>query len=275
MPEPSSAVDNAARLDEIDFPEFTSKLIEDTFNAIVTSMIRQQEAYADLVEKVSMSISEFESEAVTPRDVTDWLIGKFPGEEDGTTAIGTPDDPGTLTKTDLEILKRKLGQEAEELNLTLPKPEDASASNGDTPTLELTKTQVKSIRKCVRRQIAGPRLEALKDLVSQGIVRVVVDDGTIETKLNFNTNASKYTRSAETDYDSSSTSAGGRAGLSIGSFAVGGYANHHSTSVSTMTKRESSSSEASVDIMGRVKINVRGDYQPLRPDEGGGSGDGE
>jgi hypothetical protein len=274
MPQTSSAVDNAARLDEIEFPEFTSKLIEDTFNAIVTSMIRQQEAYADLVEKVSMSVSEFEQEAVTGRDVTDWLISKFPGEEDGTTAVGTTDEPGTLTETDLEILNRKLGDEATELNVTLPAPGDASSSNGGEATLDLSEDQVSTIRNCVRRDIAGPRLEALKDLVSQGIVRVVVDDGTIETKLNFNTNASEYTRRTDTEYDRSSTSAGVRAGLSLGSFAVGGYANHHSTSVSTMTKREASSSRAEVDIMGRVEINVRGDYQPLRPTEGGGSSEG-
>ncbi|AWB27554.1 hypothetical protein [Halococcoides cellulosivorans] len=275
MPPASDAVDNATRLDEIEFPEFTSKLIEDTFNAIVTSMIRQQEAYADLVEKVSMSVSEFEQEAVIDRDVTDWLIGKFPGEESGTTAVGTTDEPGTLTKTDLEILNRKLGDEAEELNLTLPAPDDASGSEGEEPTLELSGEQVTTIRKCVRRDIAGPRLEALKDLVSQGIVRVVVDDGTIETKLNFNTNASEYTRQTDTEYDRSSTSAGANAGLSLGSFNVGGYANHHNTSVSTMTKREMSSSEASVDIMGRVEINIRGDYQPLRPNEGGGFGESE
>ncbi|MFW6436086.1 MAG: hypothetical protein ACOCYZ_00445 [Halococcoides sp.] len=275
MAQSGDAVDNAARLDEIEFPEFTSKLIEDTFNAIVTSMIRQQEAYADLVEKVSMSVSEFEQEAVTDRDVTDWLIGKFPGEDNGETAVGTTDDPGTLTETDLEILNRKLGTEADELNLTLPAPDDASSSDGEEATLDLSDEQVTTIRKCVRRDIAGPRLEALKDLVSQGIVRVVVDDGTIETKLNFNTNASEYTRGTETESDRSSTSAGGRAGLSIGSFSVGGYANHHNTSVSTMTKRESSSSTASVDIMGRVEINIRGDYQPLRPNEGGDSGESE
>lgn len=276
-PQQSDAVDEATRLEDIKFPEFTSQLISDTFNAIVTSMIRQQEAYADLVEKVAMSVSEFEREAVTPQDVTQWLVSKFPGEESGTTAVGTPDEPGTLTATDLEMLNRQLGDEAEELNVTLPSAEDASGGDGGSePTLDLEESDVTNIRDAVRRDIAGPRLDALKDLVSQGIVRVVVDDGTIETKLNFETSASEFATKSESEYERSSTSAGGRAGLQLGSFAIGGYASHHNTKVSTMTKREASSSSSNVEIMGHVKINVRGDYQPLRttPEEGGSGGGG-
>lgn len=39
-----AAMDRATLLDDIGFPEFTSKLVSDTFSAIVGSLIHQQEA---------------------------------------------------------------------------------------------------------------------------------------------------------------------------------------------------------------------------------------
>ena len=36
---PQDAIENATRLSEINFPEFTAKLITDTFNAITASYI--------------------------------------------------------------------------------------------------------------------------------------------------------------------------------------------------------------------------------------------
>lgn len=267
MPGAADAIENASRLDEIEFPEFTSQLISDTFNAIVTSMIRQQEAYADLLEKVQQSVAEFEQEAVSSADVTDWLITNFPAPETGRSSVGTLDDPGELTETELEILQRKLSSQAEELEVELPSPDAASGGNGDEPTAELDEDDVEAIRRAVRRKIARPRLEALEDLVSQGIVRVVVDDGTIETRLLFQTAASEHASAVESETERTRTDMGARGGLSLGSFAIGGYASRQRTSVSTMTQREMSSSRANVEIMGGVTINVRGDYQPLRVEE--------
>ncbi|MFC6613852.1 hypothetical protein ACFQAS_02570 [Halopenitus salinus] len=273
MPKAGEAIENAARLEEIEFPEFTSQLISDTFNAIVTSMIRQQEAYADLLEKVSQSVADFEQESVSARDVTQWLIGNFPGDSRGTTTVGTLDDPGTLSETELEILERKLTSQVEEIGVELPGPGDASGGNGDEATYDLTEDDVGNIRDAARRKIARPRLEALQDLVSQGIVRVVVDDGTIETRVIFETVASEYDTSSTYESERTRSQYGGRAGLTLGSFSIGGYGSRQTTSVSTMTERERSSSRASVEIMGGVTINVRGDYQALRP-EGGGEGEG-
>lgn len=263
MPGAADAIENASRLDEIDFPEFTSQLISDTFNAIVTSMIRQQEAYADLLEKVQQSVAEFEQEAVTASDVSQWLVTNFPGESSGQSSVGTLEEPGTLTETELEILDRKLSPQASEVEVEIPGPDDASGGNGEA-TYDLTEQDVENIRAAVRRKVARPRLEALEDLVSQGIVRVVVDDGTIETRILFETAASEYDSVRESERERTRDRYGGRAGLTLGSFAIGGYGSRQRTSVSTMTKREMSSSRVNTEIMGRVEINVRGDYQALR-----------
>jgi len=41
----SQAVENATRLSEIGFPEFTAQLITDTFNAITASYLNQTSQY--------------------------------------------------------------------------------------------------------------------------------------------------------------------------------------------------------------------------------------
>jgi hypothetical protein len=177
MPELSDPVDQLSRIDEINYPEFTSKLISDTFDAIVSSMIRQQEAYADLVEKIAMTLEEFSAEAVTDTDVETYLRTYFPGEEANGTSVGTPADPGSLDDADAARLDSLLGAEAiavgEESNLP-----DAGSLDGE---------EVELIFRLARRLLARPRLEALRELVSQGITRIVVEDGTIETELEFRT----------------------------------------------------------------------------------------
>ncbi len=55
----SVAVSEATRLGEIKFPEFTSKLITDVFDALIAANIRQTEAYVELLKAVSKSLSEY------------------------------------------------------------------------------------------------------------------------------------------------------------------------------------------------------------------------
>jgi hypothetical protein len=58
----STAVNEASRLEEIGFPEFTTKLVTDVFDALVSANIRQAESYIELLQKVSKSLTEFVSE---------------------------------------------------------------------------------------------------------------------------------------------------------------------------------------------------------------------
>ena len=44
------AITQAARPNEIGFPEFTAKLIIDTFDALVAANLRQTQAYIELIQ---------------------------------------------------------------------------------------------------------------------------------------------------------------------------------------------------------------------------------
>ncbi len=52
-----NAVENAMRAGDLKFPEFTSKLINDTFDALISANVRQMEAYAELISQVSKDLT--------------------------------------------------------------------------------------------------------------------------------------------------------------------------------------------------------------------------
>ena len=54
-----SAIATAARLDEIGFPEFTTKLVTDVFDALIASNLQQQKAYIELLQATAKSLKDF------------------------------------------------------------------------------------------------------------------------------------------------------------------------------------------------------------------------
>lgn len=248
MPNVSDAVDQATRLNQIGFPEFTSKLINDTFDALVASMIRQEKSYIDLVEKVAMTIDEFAEHAVPTSAVHSWLVQNCPANEGSGTCVTKN---GTLT----EVAHNNL----ENISNV---PSENSTSIPDKGT-QLSEDQVNSIRKYVSYHLAEPRMQALEELVTKGVVRVVVDDGTIKTDLDFHTKASEHSKSTSEHKNKNTTEAGFNAGFVGELFGISGGAKTHNVNVSTRTSQQSAEAEAGVNIQGHVEINIRGDYEPL------------
>ena len=73
----SQAVENATRLSEIGFPEFTAQLITDTFNAITASYLDQTAQYMAVVQAVSQTLQDYINN--TADDISADEIGAFPG----------------------------------------------------------------------------------------------------------------------------------------------------------------------------------------------------
>ncbi|MDZ5810922.1 hypothetical protein U4E84_06140 [Halorubrum sp. AD140] len=253
-PQASDVVDQLSRVDEIGFPEFTHKLISDTFDATVSSMIRQQEAYAELLEQVVTSIEQFESDNVTPLEIDAWIQSNAPMEDDEST-IGTPDDPGELESEAAERLESKLAGPMEELEVS------------SIPSGSLDESDVHQIRMLVRRKISRPRQEALEELVEQGIVRIVLDEGTIETRLKFEAEGRETDEVTEREYDRTRTGVSGSGRLLTSILGVGVGGGYQNIDVSTRRERRESEVEVEGEIFGRVELNLRGDYQPLRTPE--------
>jgi hypothetical protein len=265
----SSAITNATRLDEIGFPEFTAKLITDTFNAITSSYIEQTAQYINLVQAVSKTLQDFINETVD--DISADEIGAF------LVALGSLSDStldfllgdsaagGTLSATEATALT----------NAVALSPAAGTATGSAITSGALSNTKRQTISDAIARRIANNRFDLLQTMVRQGILRLYVDNGTIETRLTFTTYGSAVKSSSQSNRErleeasaSGNVFGGGfgvAGGLGGGGFggAFGGAKTASSLSVSTSSKTNRDVSGSRVQIFGRVKLNFKTDLLPL------------
>jgi len=248
----SLAVTNASRLDEIKFPEFTAKLITDTFDALIAANIRQTEAYTELLKAVRQDVQEYVNN--TKDEISGEMVLQFLSK-----TLSNPEviQAGkALSSEDADTLKEAIegeGVTEEELNAI-------------KPSTSLDKAGVDKIISAIASRIAADKYSFLKQMVAMGVLRLVIETGVIETKLTFKTYASENYANNSSKYNSSAfaVSAKAETGGLVSAWVKASAATSYSTfSVSTANSSNTSGSEASAEIFGRVQINFKTDYQPL------------
>ena len=155
-------------VENIDFPAFVGGLIDGVFNSIVTTSIKQMEAYADLVRNVSKSVDQYMKDNVTEDNARDYLTDKY------------PDHLEVAATEEGARLKPKEG--ADDQNLP-----DFFADLGLTSSItSLDEDNVEAeLVPAARRRIAMDRQQLLATMVMMGINRLVVTNGTIEASCLF------------------------------------------------------------------------------------------
>ena len=247
----STAVSQATRLSEIKFPEFTAKLITDTFDALIAANIRQTEAYTALVKATAKDLTTYINE--TKDDISGEMILQY---------LATSLAPEQFSK--IEKRQPLLDADAKAIN-------DACEVDGlPKPTIPAgaitSQAAFNNILDAAAKRIAADKYTMLKEMVKMGILRLIVETGVIETKLTFTTFGSNYYYSNASKYNSSGFSAS--ASVKTGKFVslwcnASASTAYNTLSVSTANSSSSSSSSASVQIYGLVRINFKTDYQPL------------
>jgi hypothetical protein len=238
-------------LNEIGFPEFTAKLITDVFDALISANIRQTQAYVELLQAVSKSLTEYVND--TKDDIGGELILQFLSK-----VIDSPQTKvkvgGTIPTTDVDKLNTAL----------------VVTGVQDTPGLTSTpianQDALDAILAAVAKRIAADKYTLLKEMVKMGVLRLVVEHGVIETKLTFSTYASTFMESTKNHYNSSSFSARASAGTgSITSLWVNASASTSFNTMSISTAKETNRdiSGSQVQIYGHVQIDFKTDYQPM------------
>lgn len=256
----SAAVTEAARLDEIGFPEFTTKLITDVFDALVSANIRQTEAYVTLLQAVSKSLKDYINETkddIGGEQILQFLAATLPPENPDSgkptkVAIGT-----TLTDGDAAALNKALA---------LPSEVEAPSDNKIAAAGALNDAGLKAIQEAVARRLAANKYDLLKEMVRQGMLRIVVESGTIETRLTFTTYGSSFYQKNTEDYQRSEFRFRASAGTgSILSKWVSASASTSLNSIRIRTAKETQRdiSGSQVQIFGGVKLNIKTDYLPL------------
>jgi hypothetical protein len=257
----SVAVEQAKLLNEIGFPEFTAKLINDVFDALVSANLRQTESYIELLQAVSKTLTTYLNDTkddITGEDILQFLVDVFPDPADAANP--------TLIKENTVLTSAQ----ATTLNdaLALPSSAGVAANNQVVPAAggTLDANAVQSITSAVALRLASNKYDILKEMVKQGILRLVVDSGLVETRLTFTTYGSSFYEKHETGYRSTNFNfaANAQTGKRLAKWVkAAASTSYTSVNVRTTNETQRDVSGSSVQIFGRVQINFKTDYLPL------------
>jgi hypothetical protein len=256
-------------IQQVNFPKFVGGLIDGVFNAIVTSSIKQMEAYAELVKNVSKSVDQYMKDNVSENNARDYLADKYPD----------------LFEVDIEGDKPKLKarEGIDENNM----PNLQEELNTKEPVTSLDDSVVEeSLVPAARRRIAMDRQQLLATMVMMGVNRLVVTNGLIEATCLFELNTkdevkrkmnqkrtSDWARLREGEWGgsgSSSRSGSGFLGLGDDTEEKSDWYSknkYKDTANFNVTTTRSDDSTAKVDmhakLTGRVNVNFKSDYFPM------------
>jgi len=267
---------------DVDFPSFVGGLIDGVFNSIVTTSIKQMEAYAELVKNVSKSVDQYMRDNVSENNARDYLIDKYP---DHLELDASGDSPKVKPKEGTD--DGNLPDFFADLGLKAP------VSSLDQETVE------EQLVPAARRRIAMDRQQLLATMVMMGINRLVVTNGTIEASCMFEldtTDARKRhaNRATTADFESIKESESGYdsrwnskytgksewkgkndryeasgSGQYDSDYTSGWFSKGSSkdTAKFNVTTANSSDSEEKIKLHaqlgGKVKVNFKSDYFPM------------
>lgn len=261
----AAAVDQATRLGEIRFPEFTTKLVTDVFDALVAANLKQVQSYSELLAATAKSVSDYINDTkddIGGDQIMQWLAAVTPdlfGHQSSALAElegKTPTDAQVTAINDALELPAAVEDDTERANqpagLTAGTAIDADAK--------------KAILDAVAKRISADKYSLLQRMVQMGMLRLVVENGTIETRLTFNTYGSSVREANQSSYhrDEFAFRAAARTGWGLSQWVNASASTSYSNvNVSTADSSQRDVSGSSVQIFGRVQINFKTDYAPL------------
>ncbi len=152
----------------INFPKFVAGLIDGVFNAIVTSSIKQMEAYAELVKNVAKSVEQYMKDNVTENNARDYLTDRYP----------------QIFDLDIDGDKPKLKVREGVDENSLPDFQAELATKEPVTSVD-SATAEETLVPAARRRLAMDRQQLLATMVMMGVNRLVVTNGTIEASCLF------------------------------------------------------------------------------------------
>lgn len=259
----ADAVNQASRLSEIGFPEFTTKLVTDVFDALVSANMRQTEAYISLIREVGKTLKDYINDTrddIGGEEIMQFLAAVVPpddaaGDSEDATKVKVGKTLSTGADSEAESLQNALDIDGEDMN------DDVVPSDGN-----IDQTAYDAILVAVANRIAANKYDLLKEMVKQGILRLVVENGLIETRMTFTTYGSSFYQSKSRSYNRKDFSfrakarTGGLVSLWCKASASTSY---NSISISTAEKVNQDKAGSRVNIFGLVQINFKTDYLPL------------
>lgn len=291
------------------YVDFTTKLVTDVMNALVSSSISQMRAYADMVASLERGLASFKGQVTTPQAIIKWLESRIPetGSDPANLKVKTDalpqasadiirdlyatklvtilgpapagvyvlpgfkkDDmasaPASVTgktalvgaQLDATAIPNADGTGATEITkATIPKAD----GNGNTPIDLLSAVTT------IMADDATNSYQMLDKLVQMGLLRIVVTDGHILTKMTFEMKTSDASERNSSDIYSSAFAASTSASAGWGPFSASARASYSTFNVRVANEHSQTSTEIFTTMMGEVLINYRSDFFPSLPSQ--------
>jgi hypothetical protein len=283
-----SAIDNAASFGDIPFVDFTSGLITGVFDSLVESHMLQMEEYSAFVNSLTQDLSTYINNTkgdVPFDDVAEFVQAyELPKRDDATIKqyLDALDSPSVLS-SDGTAATPANGDEwwGGLINALAPVAEslvEKIGGNEASPELEAITDYNQGIRevmpsyKDIHGAIASLLLSnkygLLQTMAKQGMMRLIVTEGEIETKITFSTwnNMASGQSTAEKIRTRNKEKSSDVKKLGIASIfkvAKKNRTSNRTVTVNTAKSYQRDSSGTKVDIFGRVLIKFKTDYAPL------------
>jgi hypothetical protein len=233
------------------FPKFVSGLIEGVYTSIVTSSIKQMQAYGKFLEAVVKSVEEFATENVSLDAARDFVAATFPSavqvdRTSGQSQLRLKDD---LDDKDLPDFKTRLGM-------------------ADNPSLD-EDNELKIVL-AAQLKMARQRQQQLATMVLMGINRIVVTEGEIKASVLFDVKAHDTAQrdnfasvSDQATTSSTTTSGGGGGWFSNDDPTTTNVDTRVSTAYSEERDHSTADLEAKAKLSGSVTVKFKSETFPL------------
>jgi hypothetical protein len=117
--------------------------------------------------------------------------------------------------------------------------------------------EVELVRKAIGMMLASSMMDNLRAMAREGMARIVITEGELETKLTFQVTSTEEQKTQQAKYHQDGFSVGvrARAGWGWGSASVG--ANYANLNVNTVNETSTASISMTTEMIGKVKIKFR------------------
>lgn len=163
---------------ELDFAEFTSTLISETLNAIMTSALTQEKQASQFEQQLSLSPEEYAKENLTQEHVEAEIRQLFPSTNGKSSVyIGAPYALNNEGIEEFPPINKKIGYTITSEDLSTVRLSD------QTIQTVINQTGYEHICAATRLTLATQQLLVIKQIIKRGIPRIYINDGHIKTKL--------------------------------------------------------------------------------------------
>lgn len=274
--------DEISEVGEFGFVEFVNELVSGVFETVTKSSMDQARFFVDYASMIEDGLAKFIKNTksdITPDQCMDFLkLTLGPSVDYRSTVkaadVNTINASTAMPAGTVEAAATPAANQLTSAN-TINQPADVQLPAKPTDDATRAAFMASPIIQAVANRLAASQYEDLQNLLKMGLSRIVVEKGSITSRLNFRAQKRSQKSAVQGTSSSTTNSSGSSSGGAIGGGLFGGVlgigggyrssGSDRTIDIKCSTDRatKSSSLEENVAISGQVSIQFKSDYLPL------------